>query len=91
VHISGVKVGNVATPEGSFSCYQPLVIVGPVASTYNGPGKPPILPVTGVFISDCDFGNPVNGAQPAFVYNARQIVLKNVKAGGKTINGTLAG
>jgi polygalacturonase len=90
VHISGVTVGNVATPEGSFSCYQPLVIVGPVASTYNGPGKPDILPVRGVTISDCDFGTPVNSAQPAFLHNARDIVLKNVKVNGKIVNRTLS-
>lgn len=37
IHISRVRVGNVVTAAGSFSCYQPLVIVGPVAATYNGP------------------------------------------------------
>jgi polygalacturonase len=91
VHISGVRVGNVATPKGSFSCFQAIVIVGPVAATYNGPGKPGILPVTGVTISDCDFGNPVNGAQPTYVYNARNIELRNVKVNGKTVSRTLSG
>jgi hypothetical protein len=67
------------------------VIVGPVAATYNGPGKPGILPVTGVTISDCDFGNPVNGAQPTYVYNARNIELRNVKVNGKTVSRTLSG
>jgi polygalacturonase len=91
VHISGIKVGNVATPAGSYSCYQPLVIVGPVAAAYNGPGTPRVLPVTGVFISDCDFGTPVKGDQPAFVHNARNVVLSRVKVNGKTINSTLSG
>jgi hypothetical protein len=67
------------------------VIVGPVAATYNGEGTPRVLPVTGVSISDCDFGTPVNAAQPVFVYNARDVVLKDVKIAGKTINRTLSG
>jgi polygalacturonase len=91
VQISRVTVGNVATPQGSFSCYTPIVIVGPVAATYNGPGTPRIMPVTGVTISDCDFGTPVDGRQAAWIHNARDVVLKNVKVNGRTVNRTLAG
>jgi polygalacturonase len=91
VHISRIKVGNVATPDGSFSCYAPVVIVGPVATTYNGPGMPEVLPVTGVTISDCDFGTPVDSTRPAWLYNARNVVLKNVKVNGKIVNGALSG
>jgi polygalacturonase len=91
VQISRIRVGNAATPAGSFSCYQPVVIVGPVAATYNGEGRPRVLPVTGVSITDCDFGTPVNAAQPVYVYNARDVVLRNVKIAGKAINQTLSG
>jgi polygalacturonase len=91
VRISRVTVGNVATPGGAVSCYQPVVIVGPVASTYNGPGKPAVLPVRDVVISDCDFGTPVKAAPAAAVVNARDIVLRNVKVAGKTVNATFAG
>jgi polygalacturonase len=45
VHISNVRVGNVKTPEGEFSCYQALVILGPVATSFNGPAGTPILPL----------------------------------------------
>jgi polygalacturonase len=83
VHISRVTVGDVATKDGRFSCYQPVVILGPVAANYNGVGKPPILPVSGVTISDCDFGTPVNAAQPVYLYNAKGVVLRNVTIGGK--------
>ena len=61
VQISNVKVGNVQTRDGKqASCYQAIVILGPVASDYNGPQPmPPVFPVTNVSIADCDFGVPV--------------------------------
>lgn len=89
VHISQVRVGNAAVAGGPFSCYQAMVILGPVASSYNGPAGAAILPVTDVTITDCDFGNPRNGAQPWFLHNVRGLVLKNVIVGGKTISTTL--
>jgi polygalacturonase len=91
VHISRVTVGDVATREGRCSCYQPIVVLGPVAATYNGDGKPEVLPVTNVSITDCDFGTPVNAQQPVYLYNARNVVLKNVKIAGKVVNQTLSG
>ncbi|HEX8405451.1 MAG TPA: glycoside hydrolase family 28 protein [Duganella sp.] len=90
VHISGIKVGNVQTKEGKFSCYQPIVVLGPVAVNYNGAGKPQILPVSNVTISDSDFGTPV-AKQPAYLYNVKDLVLKNVTIGGKVFNQTLSG
>ena len=86
VHISQVKVGNAA----GFSCYQAMVILGPVASSYNGPAGVAVLPVTDVTITDCDFGNPRNAAQPWFLHNVRGLVLKNVVIGGKAISTTLS-
>ncbi|ELX12698.1 pectin lyase fold-containing protein [Janthinobacterium sp. HH01] len=91
VHISNVKVGNVKTKEGKVvSCYQAIVILGPVASDYNGPlPMPPVVPVTDVTITDCDFGLPANMEQPWFLYNVKGLTLKNVSIGGKVHNTTI--
>jgi len=91
IHISDIRVGNVKTDKGSFSCYQAFVVMGPVASSYNGPAGVPVLPVTNVTISDCDFGTPVSGALPWFVHNAKGIQLRNVTIAGKVRNEVLSG
>jgi hypothetical protein len=73
------------------SCFQAIVVLGPVASDYNGPQPmPAVLPVTDVSISDCDFGTPANGASPWFMYNVKGLKLKNVTIGGKVHNTTLS-
>ncbi|MCS0630289.1 glycoside hydrolase family 28 protein [Telluria mixta] len=92
VHISKVKVGNVKTKDGSLaSCFQAFVVLGPVASDYNGPSPAPaVLPVRDVTITDCDFGTPVNAAQPWYTYNVRGLKLANVKIGGKRYDTTLS-
>ncbi|MES2074760.1 MAG: glycoside hydrolase family 28 protein [Pseudomonadota bacterium] len=88
VRISNVTCADVATKAGNFSCYQAIVILGPVASDYNGPGKPVVLPVSDIVVSDCDLGTPVNAAQPLYLYNVRGLKLRNVKIGGKPHNQT---
>ncbi|MFC0169135.1 glycoside hydrolase family 28 protein [Pseudoduganella danionis] len=92
VHISNVKAGNVRTRDGkSASCYQAIVVLGPVASDYNGPlPVPPVPPVTNVSISDCDFGTPVNTAQPWFLFNVKDLKLNNVTIAGKVHSTTLS-
>jgi polygalacturonase len=92
VHISRVKVGNVKTKSGAqASCFQAFVILGPVASDYNGPAPAPtVLPVRDVTITDCDFGTPVNGAHPWYTYNVRGLKLANVTIGGKRYDTTLS-
>jgi polygalacturonase len=91
VHISNVKVGNVTKDGKKASCFQAVVILGPVASDYNGPApRPEVLPVTNVTISDCDFGTPVNAGQPFYLYNVKGLQLKNVTVGGKVHNATLS-
>jgi len=91
VHISNVKVGNVTTKNGKFSCFQAIVILGPVASDYNGDDKnPKIFPVTNVSISDCQFGMPVNAASPLYLYNVQGLELKNVQIGDKLHNSVLS-
>ena len=92
VHISRIKVGNVRTKDGApASCFQAFVVLGPVASDYNGPPPAPaVLPVRDVTITDCDFGTPVNTAQPWYTYNVRGLKLANVVIGGKRYDTTLA-
>ncbi|GAB3466000.1 hypothetical protein GCM10027321_31790 [Massilia terrae] len=87
VQISNVKVGNVTKGGKKVSCYQAIVILGAVASDYNGPApRPTVLPVTNVTISDCDFGMPANAEQPFYLYNVKDLALKNVTVGGKLYN-----
>jgi polygalacturonase len=92
VHISNVKVGNVKTKNGQqASSFQAFVVLGPVASDYNGPApRPEVLSVRDVTITDCDFGTPANAAQPWFVYNVRGLKLANVTIGGKKFNTVLS-
>jgi polygalacturonase len=90
VHISQVTVGNVAVDGGSYSCYQAMVLLGPVGSSFNGKGGTPIMPLTNITISDCDFGTPRNAASPWYLHNVRGLVLKNVTIAGKTISTTLS-
>jgi polygalacturonase len=91
VHISNVRVGNVKTKEGKqASSYQAFVILGPVATDYNGLGpRPDVLPVRNVTITDCDFGTPTNTDQPWYLYNVRGLQLRNVTIAGKKYNSEL--
>jgi polygalacturonase len=91
IHISNLRAGNAKMADGSFSCWQAVLILGPVASTFNGPAGTPIVPVSNVTISDCDFGTPRNGREPVYLHNATGVVLKNVTIGGKVVNQTLSG
>jgi polygalacturonase len=91
VQISGVKVGTVIKGGKKLSSYQAIVILGPVASDYNGKApRPQVLPVTNVKISDCDFGIPANAEQPYYLYNVKDLILKNVTIGGKVYNEVLS-
>jgi len=91
VHISNVTVGNVTKEGKTASCYQAVVMLGPVASDYNGSAPTPsVLPVSDVTITDCDFGAPANAAQPFWLYNVAGLTLRNVSVSGKVYNGTLA-
>jgi polygalacturonase len=90
IHISNLKAGNAKMADGEFSCWQAVLILGPVASSFNGKAGTPILPVSNVTISDSDFGTARNASLPVYLHNAKDVVLKNVKINGKTINQTLA-
>jgi len=90
IHIQGIEVGNVKTPDGLYSCYQALVIQGPVKSSYNGADKTQVvLPVSDVFISDCNFGATANSAQPFYLFNAKNINFRNVAIAAKKYHTTL--
>jgi polygalacturonase len=86
VHISNLRAANANMADGAFSCWQAVLILGPVASSFNGPPGTPILPVSNVTITDSDFGMPRNTSQPMYLYNAKDVLLTNVKIGGKLIN-----
>ena len=91
VHISNVSVGNISKGGKSGSCYQAVVILGPVASDYNGPQPmPSVLPVRRVTIRDCDFGNPVNKEQPLYLYNVQNLKLENVTISGKRVDAAMS-
>ncbi|WP_343730474.1 glycoside hydrolase family 28 protein [Duganella sp.] len=89
VHISGISAGNVQAGSAQHSCYQAFVLLGPLASSYNGGGKPAILPISNVSISDSDFGDPVNRQQPWFIHNVLDLKLSNVLISGKSYSLTL--
>ena len=88
IHIENVKVGNVETEQGAFSCYQAFVLLGPVASSYNGKhgGKAgsPILPIQRVSIRHCDFGQVRQADAVWYLHNVKDIELENVRINGKT-------
>ena len=90
VHIAGIKVGNVRVGAGFHSCYQAFVLLGPLASSYNGPGKPVVPPISDVTISDCDFGTPSNAARPWFIHHVTGLRLSNVTIAGKKYDGELS-
>ena len=89
VHISNVKAGNIKVDGAEVSCYQAMVILGPVATSFNGKPGTPVLPLTDITITDCDFGTPRNAEQPWFTHNVKGLVLKNVRIAGKTISTVL--
>jgi polygalacturonase len=89
VHISNLRVGNVKTADGEFSCYQAIVLLGPLASSFNGPAGTPVLPLVDISITDCDFGTPRSTAAPWFIHNVQRLTLKNVRIAGKTVSATL--
>jgi len=91
VHISNVTAGNVATPDGPRSCFQAIVVLGPIVTDYNGPTPmPTIVPVRDVTVRDCDLGTPVKSAQPFYLFNVERLKLDNVRIGNTVHNETLS-
>jgi len=90
LHISNLRAQDVSMADGAYSCWQALVILGPVAASFNGPAGTPIPAVKNVTITDCDFGTPRNAKAPVWVYNARNVVLTRVTIAGQVINQTFS-
>jgi polygalacturonase len=97
IFISRVKASNVTLGGVTASCFQAIVAQGPVKSDYNGALPAPTVPaITGVTISDCDFGSPAavgpasaTAPGPIYAYNVHDIVLKNVTIAGTVYNTTV--
>lgn len=92
--VKNISISNVtaSAPPGQIdSCYQAIIIQGPVASDYDGLTQPPpaVLPVENVTISDCNFGTPA-AAQPYYLYNVQNLVLQDVVIAGTTYDTTLS-
>jgi len=98
IHIANVRARNVQLHGATGSCFQALVVQGPVASDYNGLAPvPPILPIENVSITDCDLGSPTAAGPagptapgPVHIFNARATTLRNVRIGDRTYNTELA-
>ncbi|HEY6451958.1 MAG TPA: glycoside hydrolase family 28 protein [Steroidobacteraceae bacterium] len=94
IHIANVRARDVTLNGVTGSCFQALVIQGPVTSDYNGPQPaPPIVPIQNITISDCDFGSPTARGPaspsvpgPIYAYNVRDVILQNVRIGDRTYN-----
>jgi hypothetical protein len=91
IEISNVQVGNVTINDKLASSYQSLVILGPIASDYNGNEKPmpKVIPVSNVLIKDCDLGTPIMTNSPIYTFNSQNIRLQRVKIGDQTHTETI--
>ncbi|MDR5739289.1 glycoside hydrolase family 28 protein [Caballeronia sp. LZ016] len=98
VNISNVKASNVTLNGKTASCFQAIVAQGPVAFDYNGPAPTPAIPaITGVTITNCDFGTPAAAGPatatspgPIYAYNVHDIKLVNTVIAGQTLNQTVS-
>jgi len=97
VTIADLKVSNVTLGGVTASCFQAIVAQGPVAFDYNGaPPTPAVSPISGVTISNCDFGTPVaanpptvTSPGPIYAFNVNAMTLSDVQIGGATYNTTI--
>ncbi|HEP6426046.1 TPA: endopolygalacturonase [Burkholderia cenocepacia] len=97
VTISDVKASNVTLNGVTASCFQAIVAQGPVAFDYNGtPPTPAVQPISGVTISNCDFGTPVASGTPTvtspgpiYAFNVSAMTLANVTIAGQIFNTTI--
>jgi polygalacturonase len=93
IRIEGVRVGNLGPKGAAPSCWQALVVQGPVAAKFHAGQEPaPTMALTRVTIADCDFGTPANAAQPCQVFEPAGLRISefnfnNVRIGGAVLNG----
>lgn len=98
VHISNVRARNVSVQGMTGSCFQALVAQGPVAFDYNGSHPAArFTPIENVTLTDCDLGTPTAvgpagtaAPGPIYVYNVRNVALRNVRIGGRLYHTTLS-
>ncbi|KVS31825.1 hypothetical protein WK34_00490 [Burkholderia vietnamiensis] len=89
-----MKASNVTLNGVSASCFQAIVAQGPVAFDYNGaPPTPAVQPISGVTISNCDFGTPVasgvatvTSPGPIYAFNVSAMTLANVTIAGQVVD-----
>ena len=97
VTISDVTASNVTLNGVTASCFQAIVAQGPVAFDYNGtPPTPSVQPISGVTISNCDFGTPVASGTatvtspgPIYAFNVNAMTLANVTIAGQAVDATI--
>jgi len=98
VTISDLRAGNVTVAGVTASCFQAIVAQGPVAFDYNGtPPTPAVAPISGVTISNCDFGTPVAAGPatvtspgPIYAFNVNSITLSKTVIAGIAYNTTIS-
>ena len=93
--IKNITLSNVtvtAPPGGTASCYQAIIVQGPVAADYDGLTSPPptVVPVENVTISNSNFGTPANATAPIYLYNIQGLTLDNVTIAGTVYNTVLS-
>jgi polygalacturonase len=92
--VKNITISNVtvtAPPGASASCYQAIIVQGPVASDYNGlTAAPTVVPVEDVTITNCNFGTPANTAAPIYLYNIQGLTLSKVTIGTTVYNEVLS-
>lgn len=91
--LRNVTIADVTAspPPGSrASCYQPIIIQGPVAADYDGLTRPAptVPPVRDIMISNCDFGTPTDAAHPIYLYNVENLTLSEVRIADRLYNTT---
>jgi polygalacturonase len=97
IHISNVRARDVTLHGLTGSCFQALVAQGPVFFDYNGPKPAPsVAPIENVTITDCDLGSPTaagpaspSAPGPIYIFNVRNITLRNVRIGGRSYDTVL--
>jgi len=93
--VKDITITNVtvtAPPGATASCYQAIIVQGPVAADYDGLTSPPptVVPVENVTITNCNFGTPVNTAAPIYLFNVQGLTLSNVTIAGTVYNSVLS-
>jgi polygalacturonase len=92
--ITNINISNITAspvPGTTTSCYQAILVQGPVGFDYNGlTAAPTVSPVSGLTVTNCNFGTPVNTTTPVYLYNIQNSLASNVVIAGTTYNQALS-